>query len=45
MPKNGRFAPGILAEIVNGKPLIEVHLWRGNRGDCISRRAGSTEMG
>jgi hypothetical protein len=33
--ENGRSSPGVLAEIVNGTPLVEVQVCRGNRGDYV----------
>jgi hypothetical protein len=36
MLENGQSAPGVLADIVNGTPLVEVQVCRGNRGDYIN---------
>jgi hypothetical protein len=34
--ENGQSSPGVLAEIVNGTPLVEVQVCRGNRCDYIN---------
>ena len=36
MLENGQSMPGVLAEIVNGTPLVEVQICRGGRGDFIN---------
>jgi hypothetical protein len=36
MLEKGQSAPGVLADIVNGTPLVEVQVCRSNRGDYIT---------
>jgi hypothetical protein len=36
MLEKGQSTPGVLAEIVNGTPLVEVQICRGSRGDYIT---------
>jgi hypothetical protein len=36
MLEKGQSAPGVLAEIINGTPLVEVQICRGSRGDYIN---------